>query len=373
LLTERLTRLRGLTAEAGYDAIVAMSPDNATYVTGFTVPSQKWSRLRLVMAVIPAAGLTRQIVVNVEESFCRSVTALDEVVAYNEFTQDPVDLLADSLRELVGSRAQVGLELDYIPQAAFQRLISLLPELRVKDASQFLRGVRAVKAHDELAALRFIGRAAQAAIHEAVGHTRAGDTELNLAGRIAVGMLKGGADSVNELVVASGQRSSHANAFPTTNRLEPGDTVRLNGFGYKDNYPSDVTRTAIVGKPHQGQIDLWKKMIELRQHVFEMIRPGMSTREVYESYCKRVETLGYEPIDFVGHGLGLQVHEPPYIGRYGDADLQPGMVFAIEPIVTLPGGEWGFQIEDEIVVTEAGFELLTDVYPEDELMEVGLQ
>jgi Xaa-Pro aminopeptidase len=312
-------------------------------------------------------------VVNIEESLTRAVTALDEVVGYNEFTQHPVDLLADSLRELVGAGARVGLELDYIPQGAYARLLSLLPELRIEDAGHFFADVRAVKMADELDALRWIARTAQAAMHEAVASTRAGDTELDLAGRITVEMLHRGADSVAELVVASGERSTHANPFPTGRHLEPGDMVRLNGFGYKDNYPSDVTRTAIVGKPNQKQTDLWKRLLELRQDVFDMIRPGRSTREIYESYSKRVESLGYQPIDFVGHGLGLQVHEPPYIGRYGNAELRAGMVLAIEPIVTLPGGEWGFQIEDEIVVTDDGCDLLTDVYSEDELMEVGLK
>ncbi len=370
---ERLARLRRLIAEAGYDAVVAMSPDNVTYAAGFTVPSQRWSRRRLVMAVVLPEGPTRQIVVNIEESLTRAVTWLDEVVSYNEFTQHPVDLLADSLRELVGVKARVGIELDFIPQAAYARLLSLLPELRIEDVSQFLLGARAVKMPDEIEALRWIGRTAQSAIHQAVGVTRAGETELDLAHRISVGMLERGADTVAELIVASGERSGHANPFPTDRRLESGEMVRLNGFGYKNNYPSDVTRTAVVGPPNQAQTDLWKRMLELRQDVFDMIRPGRTTQEIYQSYSKRVEQLGYRPIDFVGHGLGLQVHEPPYIGRHGNDELRAGMVFAIEPIVTLPEGDWGFQIEDEIVVTDRGCELLTDAHSEDELMEVSLQ
>jgi Xaa-Pro aminopeptidase len=362
-----------LIAEAGYDAVVAMSPDNVTYATGFTVPSQRWSRRRLVMAVVPPEGPTRQIVVNIEESLTRAVTWLDEVVSYNEFTEHPVDLLADSLRELVGVKARVGIELDFIPQAVNARLLSLLPDLRIEDVSQFLLRVRAVKMPDEIEVLRWIGRTAQSAIHQAVGATRAGDTELDLAHRISVGMLERGADTVAELIVASGERSRHANPFPTDRRLELGDVVRLNGFGYKNNYPSDVTRTAVVGRPTQAQTELWKRMVELRQDVFDMIRPGRTTQEIYQSYSERVGQLGYRPIDFVGHGLGLQVHEPPYIGRYGNDELQAGMVFAIEPIVTLPEGDWGFQIEDEIVVTDRGCELLTDAHSEDELMEVSVQ
>ena len=370
---ERLARLRRSIAEAGYDAVVAMSPDNVTYAAGFTVPSQKWSRRRMVMAVVPPEGRTRQIVVNIEESLARAVTWLDEVVSYNEFVQHPIDLLADSLRELVGPKAKVGIELDFISQTAYARLLSLLPDLRIEDAGRFLLRVRAVKLPDEIEALRWIGRTAQSAIHEAVEASRAGDTELDLAHRISVGMLERGADTVAELIVAGGERSRHANPFPTDRRLEPGDMVRLNGFGYKNNYPSDVTRTAVVGRPDQTQTDLWKRMLELRQDVFGMIQPGRTTQEIYQSYSERVEQLGYRPIDFVGHGLGLQGHEPPYIGRYGNDELEVGMVFAIEPIVTLPEGEWGFQIEDEIVVTDSGCELLTDAESEDELMEVGLQ
>src|SRR6266545_2405159 len=211
---ERLARLRRLIAEAGYDAVVAMSPDNVTYAAGFTVPSQRWSRRRLVMAVVLPEGPTRQIVVNIEESLTRAVSWLDEVVSYNEFTQHPVDLLADSLRELVGGKARVGIELDFIPQAAYARLLSLLPALRIEDVSQFLLGVRAVKMPDEIEALRWIGRTAQLAMHQAVGVTRAGETELDLAHRISVGMLERGADTVAELIVASGERSGALLRWP---------------------------------------------------------------------------------------------------------------------------------------------------------------
>jgi len=356
----------------GFDAVVAMSLDNATYVGGFAVPSQALgNRGRLVMAIVAASGRSRQIVSDMEESLTRTASQLDEVAAYNEFDEHPIDLLADSLRELVGEDATVGLELDFISHDSYQRLTERLPKLRLRPAKDFFDAARTIKTPGEIDALRTVGRAAHEAHYEALGATRAGDTELDVAGRVIVTLLERGADNVMQLVIGSGERSWHANPAPTGRQLERGDMIRVDIFGVRSSYLSDVARTAVVGEPTREQDEIWKRILELRANAFGRIKAGASTRAIYEAYARELESFGFKPINFLGHGLGLTLHEEPYLNRYSDSQLEAGMVLAIEPYLMLPDRNWGFQLEDELVVTDTGYDLITDARDDAELIRVA--
>lgn len=367
-----IKRLKGLAEEAGLDAVVASSIDNVTYSGGFAVPSQPLVRSRLVFCVVSPDGTSTQVVVNMEESLATAESALDRVVVYNEFMQHPVDVLADVLDETVGPSASIGIELDHLSQDSFARLNSRLPNLRIRDAGRFFAAARMIKLPEEIDALRHVGKAAHAVHYEALEQTTSGDSELDIAARIVSGLFSRGVDDVLRLVVGSGERSWHANAAPTERRLQERDMLRLDIFGSFKGYLSDVARTGVVGAPEVAQVKIWTQFLELRQIALEMVRPGASTRSIYNAYAKNMKDFGYEPINFLGHGIGLTLHEEPYIDRYGDSELQAGMVLAIEPYLMLPERNWGFQLEDEVVVTEDGYELITDVRDDAELIRVGM-
>jgi Xaa-Pro aminopeptidase len=272
---------------------------------------------------------------------------------------------------MVGDKATLGLELDYIPQGAYAALIGHLPNLRIEDASAFFSEARMIKMPSEIEALRTIGRAAHEVHYDALAATNIGDTELDIASRIIDGLLKRGADHVLKLVVGSGERSWHANAAATPRRVQEGEMIRLDIFGSRDGYLSDVARTGIVGEPSAEQKKIWDRFLELRRQALDMIKPGASTKQIYTTYAQDLEDFGYTPINFLGHGLGLTLHEEPYIERYSDSKLEAGMVLAIEPYLMIPERNWGFQLEDEVIVTEDGHELITDVHDDRELIAVG--
>ena len=102
----------------------------------------------------------------------------------------------------------------------------------------------------------------------------------------------------------------------------------------------------------------------------DLIRPGIRCKHVYERFLEKFGELGFEPISFVGHGIGLFLHEEPYLGRHSDAVLEEGMVLGIEPLVYIPG-RMGLQNKDMVAVTKDGCELLSDRTPTDELLRVG--
>ena len=126
----------------------------------------------------------------------------------------------------------------------------------------------------------------------------------------------------------------------------------------------------MVGEATAEQEKIWSNLVECKYLVMEMIKPQASCKEIYWTFLKKFSELGFEPISFVGHGIGLHLHEEPYMGRYGDEILQEGMVGAFEPLVYIPG-RFGLQNKDMFCVNSGGCELLSDYTPTDMLLRVG--
>jgi Xaa-Pro aminopeptidase len=141
-------------------------------------------------------------------------------------------------------------------------------------------------------------------------------------------------------------------------------------FGQKNGYLAGVCRTAVVGKATPEQERIWANLIECKYLVIDRIKPGARCKEIYQTFLKKFSELGFAPISFVGHGIGLHLHEEPYMGRYGNETLEEGMVGAFEPLVYIPG-RMGLQNKDMFCVTKTGCELLSDCTPTDELLRVG--
>jgi len=339
-------------------AVVAMSPENTAYLGGFLVPSMKIIRGRLVMCVV-TPGDSCQVVADMEESYTRASTALAKVRAYDEFTETPMAALADTLKQMGVAGQRVGLELDFIPVAAFQELAGLLPETRFVDAGPFLVKMRAIKTPAEIDILRRLGQAADGAHKAVAAKAHPGMTEMDVALILIDYLLRGGADDIRQLVIGSGERSTHANPYATTRVLGRGDVMRIDIYGQLRNYLSDCARTYVVGEVSQAEKDIWKRMLEARRTCLDMIRPGAHTAGIYEVFHGKFKAWGFRPLNFVGHGLGLTLHEDPYVGKVGDWVLEPGQVLCIEPYVVFAAEKRGFQVEDEVLVTSSGHELLT--------------
>jgi Xaa-Pro dipeptidase len=357
--------------KAGYDALISMSPENATYTAGVAIPSHSIVRQRHVICVVPANGAPKMIVVNMEESFARANAQIKDIRAYNEFTESPIQFLSDAVKELELERSRIGIEVDYLPARDYEKLRGLLPHTRFEDVESFFGKLRMVKTDEEIEKLRKVGKAAEKVHHKAFGSLKPGMTELDLAGLIVNGLYGEGVDQILKIVVGAGERCSHANPGPTKNIVKQGDMIRVDIFATLSSYLSDVARTAVVGRPTDFQRETWKKLIEARAATLEAIKPGVHSQEVYRIFSKKFKDLGLEPINFVGHGLGLTLHEDPYINRFSDTILEPGMVLCVEPYYMLVEQNMGFQIEDEIIVTGKGYELITDYKDSSELIQVG--
>jgi Xaa-Pro dipeptidase len=369
--SEIVRRLANAMAAQGLDAVVALSPENFAYVSGFVVPSQSLMRWRNAAYVVTASGRCSILVVDMEESTTRAKAGGVEVRSWGEFTDKPMTVLAAMLSDLGLAGARIGTEFDYLPVGAFRDLTAALPKAAFQPADELLGRLRQIKTPSEVDHLRQLSRIADRSIRDALSGVRAGSTEMDIAAALTRGIFEQGAENFKLLIVATGERSVFPNAGPTQRKLQPGDICRVEIFSVINGYHAGVCRTARVGAAPAHAEEIWRNLVECKYLTLEMIKPGASSRAIYEAFIGHLGKLKLPPIKFVGHGIGLHLHEKPYLGPHSDVPLEEGMVLGIEPLVYNTGYGFGMQNKDMVAVTANGCSLLSDVTYTDQLIEIG--
>lgn len=352
------------------DALVTMSPENTTYIVGAHIPTQTTVRERQVIHILARDRDEPHVfIVNIEEPVLKEQgwIAPGCIESYNEFTQIPSILAAEKMKEWGLDGRRIGVEMGYLPAVDYARMARILPAAEFVDAGGIFDEMRMIKLGFEIDRIRDIGSKVEKVIYGAFGSVRAGMTEADLFNRLLNGFnaLVGG--KLTMPVVASGKRSCLLNGAATDKVLEPGDIVRVDMIGTKNNYYVDCCRTAVVGNPEERHVKAYRRLVEAHDEAIARIAPGVDTKSVYDEYAARFRSWGMEPISFIGHGLGLTLHEEPYINTYKNTILRENMVLCVEPIYVVDG-DCGYQLENEVLVTAGGRELLTGTqFPYDEM------
>jgi Xaa-Pro aminopeptidase len=363
--------------EAGLDALVSCSPENFAYATGFVVPSQPLIRHRHAMAIVTADGALNLFGVDMEASTIARRAPDVPARIWKEFSDDPMRILATQLMELGLGGSRIGIELDYLPAGDFERLKWFLPNVSFAPGEGILARLRQIKTGDEIELLRRLSRIADQAITDALGAVRTGDSELDIAGHLTRNVYALGAEHFKLLIVATGERSQLPNVGPSERRLQRGDVCRVEIFSVIGGYQAGVCRTAVVEAAPPMAEPIWAHLVEAKYRIMEMVRPGASCLAIYDAFIAHLAKLNLPPISFVGHGIGLHLHEDPYLGRTPilgkpgqDATLEAGMVLGFEPLCYETGYGFGMQNKDMLVVTADGCELLSDYADTDRLLVV---
>jgi Xaa-Pro dipeptidase len=358
--------------DAKLDAIVSVSPENFAYVTGFLSPTQPLMRWRHAMAVVTADSAVRLIVVDMEANTIRAKAPPGtEIEVWQEFKFDAMAVLADVLRRNGLAKLQIGIEMDYLPTGDFAALRELLPDAKFRAAENLLAGLRQIKTPDEIEIMRKLSRIADKAISDSYGSVRTGSSEMDIAGALTRGIYEQGAEYFKLMIVATGERSVFPNVGPSERILREGDVCRVEIFPTIGGYYAGVCRTAAVGTPPPHAERIWANLVACKYMLLEAIKPGASCRAIYQLYLSKVRELGLPPISFIGHGIGLHLHENPYLGPTEDQPLEPGMVLGIEPLIYETGFGFGMQNKDMVLVTNSGCELLSDYTNTDRLIIAG--
>lgn len=342
------------------DALVTMTPENITYITGASIPTQLTVRSREVIHVITKEHDPEVIVVSVEEPIMRAESWMphNKIISYNEFTQSPIMLAAELLKKMGVANKRIGFELSYLPSTDMAVLSREFPHAEIVNADPIFEEMRLRKMKFELDRIMEFGGRIEDVIYNAFSSVQAGMTEKEIYNYLVKGFNDIGGDKMSVPVVASGERSCLLNGAPTDRVLQKGDIVRVDMMGIKKNYYCDCCRTAVVGEPESRHVNIWDKVVKAHDDAIARIKPGVDTKYIYDEFSKQFAEWGFDPIAFIGHGLGLTLHEEPYINTYKSTILQENMVLCVEPIHVIDG-VCGYQLENEVLVTADGHQMIT--------------
>ena len=362
---------------AGLDAMISCSPENFAYATGFVVPTQPLIRHRHAMVIVTADGKAEIFGVDMEATTIKKRAPDVPSRIWAEFSDDPMSVLADQLTAAGLSGARLGIEMDYLPAGDYARLTKALPTARFEACENLLAELREIKSTEEIELLRKLSRIADQAITDALGAVRAGDSEMDIAGELTRRVYELGAEHFKLLIVATGERSQLPNVGPSTRKLQRGDICRVEIFSVIGGYQAGVCRTAVVQDAPPMAEKIWQHLVDCKYQIMEMVRPGASCRSIYDAFIKKLSEMNLPPISFVGHGIGLHLHENPYLGKTPilgrpgeDAQLKKDMVLGFEPLCYQTGYGFGMQNKDMLLVTASGSELLSDYADTDRLLVV---
>jgi Xaa-Pro dipeptidase len=353
-MTDRTKQVREALEAWELDALLVAAPPNIAYLSGFHVKPHE----RLVALVVPRQGEVRLVCPSLEEEAARTV--LDgraELVVWRD-EDGPAAALA---RALGGAVRRVGIEKRYLT-VAFAELAAAASGAALDSCDDLLAGLRVVKSETEVAALRRAAAVVDAVVQQITSTAQPGTTEAELAADCAQRLRAAGGDALAfDPLILTGPRSALPHGVPGKTQLSEGDLLIADIGVSVDGYAADITRTVVVG----GQAD------ERQREIFDIVhaaeragiaaaRAGVPACEVDEAARGVIAEAGYAAsfIHRTGHGLGLEVHEPPYLTATSDEPLEAGMVATVEPGIYIE--RWGgVRIEDDIVIREGDAEVLT--------------
>lgn len=346
-MKERIEALREGLGTRGCDGFVSLSPPLNQYLSGF-----RGTTSGIVVTGRDAVFLCDFRYV---EQAAEQVQGCEVVEVKGRFAAR----VGEKLSELGVRRA--GFEPDYLTvaeQLALQEAFGgeLVP------ASGLVTGLRLRKSPEEVELIRAASELAEGVLTDQVLELRAGITERELAARIEYEFKRRGALGASfDTIALFGARSSLPHGSPGEKALEPGDIVLIDMGCRRDGYCSDLTRTYVFGTiPGIWFEAIYETVLEAQRRALEAVRPGLLGREVDALAREHIAEAGYGA-QFghgLGHGVGIEIHESPRLNPESETVLEAGMVITVEPGIYVPG-EGGVRIEDLVVVTEGGCEILT--------------
>jgi Xaa-Pro aminopeptidase len=257
---------------------------------------------------------------------------------------------------------RVGFENERITFLAHSFLREKLPaHYELVPVSQLIENHRMVKSEAEIGAIRASVRLNSRAFERALTRFRPSMSELELAGEIDFQMRKNGAESTAfDTIVASGTRSALPHARPTQNRIGPNQLLLIDMGACLNGYTSDMTRTVFTGNPSAVWKRNYRAVLEAQRAAIASIRHGVPSVKPDREARRVLQASGLDKAftHSTGHGLGLEIHEAPRLGKRDKGKLLAGMVVTVEPGVYLQD-KGGIRIEDTVLVTATGCEVLT--------------
>jgi Xaa-Pro dipeptidase len=357
---DRFQRFSRAVQDSGLDGAALNPGPSLTYLTGLTFHLME--RPTVLFAV---PGCTPALVLpELEMIKARSAGIELQLFPYgdNPSTWHEAFEKAGSYTALAGKQVGVEpgrmrfLELQYIEQA--------LPGARCASAEAVLNSLRIQKDASEVESMRAAVRIAQDALLATLPMMKPGVTEKQIASELTIQLLRAGTDPEMPFhpIVSGGPHSADPHASPSDRPLQNGDLLVIDWGAAHQGYISDLTRTFAIGAV-EPEFERIAQLVHLaNQNGRAASRPGIPAGQIDSAAREVIEKGGYGPQFFhrVGHGIGMEAHEPPYMFAENPLILAPGMAYTVEPGIYL-AGRGGVRIEDNVVITENGADILSDL------------
>ena len=342
-----MTRLITRFGELKVDAFLVSALPNIRYLTGFTGSN--------ALLLLTGAGAT----LFTDPRY--AIQASAEVACSVTISRGPlvVAVLASIKRKKL---KRIGFEKGRVLFETYASLREGLPlGASLKPLPALIEELRMIKSDDEIARIRLSVETNSEAFARTVKLIRPGITEMDVAAEIEYQMRLLGADKASfETIVACGVRTALPHAHPTRQVLAANQLLLIDMGASRDGYASDMTRMLFLGKPAPNVRRMYDAVLDAQLAGIAAVREGVTAGQVDRRVRLRLKAEGLDKafVHSTGHGLGLEIHEPPRIGKKDKTVLAAGMAITIEPGVYIEG-TGGIRIEDTVIVTKAGCEVLT--------------
>lgn len=348
LISQRINRVTNSLEKEGIDALLVTKPANVRYLSGFS-----GGEASLCLSDKKKFLIT---------DFRYELQAKQEVKGFE------IKLVDGSFFDLVGNLAKtlkvkrLGFEYKYLTYGEHAQIKERLNTVELIPTFDIVERLRRIKDAHEIRLIKSSILILKEAVRYFKSTIKRGLTEKQLAADVEYFIkIAGGEKSSFDIIVASGPNSALPHARPSGRSIEPNDMVLLDlGVDYK-GYNSDLTRLFFLGKINSKNKKIYDVVKEAQRRAIKEVRPEVEIAKV-DAVARdfiRKEGFGKHFGHALGHGVGLEVHEAPAISNKNHTVLKPGMVFTIEPAIYLP--DWGgIRIEDMVLVTRKGYEILTD-------------
>ncbi len=352
----RLDRLYRSMEQAGLAALALVPSPNLRYLTGLAMhPSE-----RLALAILPLAGDPALLLPQLEVPRARERLAVEvELFPWSD-DQGPEPAIR-RLREQLGLGGErIGVEERHMRLLEWHALQRAVPLCLVEPADGLLTEQRITKDDKEITCMRRAIAALEKGLQATLERLRPGMSELQAARAWQWAVLEAGVESAEEPIVMSGLRGASPHTTATDKPLQRGELVAFDGVATVGGYFGDITRTVALGEPGEELRRIHELVLQANTAGRAAVGPGIVAEEVDRAARRVIEKGGYGEffLHRTGHGLGLEVHEPPDMVEGNKLALRPGMTFTVEPGIYVEG-LGGVRIEDDMLVTDRGAESLT--------------
>ena len=355
---KRIEKLLRILEAKGLDGMLIISVPNITYLTGFTGDASRLIVSKKGCAFLTDGRYTEQAAGEIHEEI-----AVFKWIDDNRYGAETYQKFIDQFEI-----STLGFESDVMTHAIHQKFLNEV-KARLQPTKGLVEQQRMIKDEGEIELLREACRISDRALELTFPYIKPGVTERELAARLEFNIKMEGADDISfETIILAGKRTSLLHGSPGDTKLQNGDLVQFDFGALFKGYHADMSRAFVIGQASDEQKAFYKMMQKAEMEAIRGIRDGAEGNQPDQAVRNIIpETFINHYYPGLGHGVGLEIHEHPYLKHSSDFTLKSGMVLTIEPGVYVPG--WGgMRIEDTVLVTEEGYEILTQ-FPRD-LMEV---